>query len=81
MAQHTITISDEDNGLSIRVEGTGPMEDTLSGTLAKALVSVAKDAVIKASQAVKGECPCPRCRARREATDEASADDTKHTLH
>ncbi|WP_312929125.1 hypothetical protein [Stutzerimonas nitrititolerans] len=76
MAQHTITISDEGGGLSIRVEGDSALESSASGRIAKVLASVAEQA---AKAFMAGGCPCPKCQARREAAGQDA--ESKPTLH
>lgn len=77
MAKHTITVSDMDGGISIRVEGEGALESTASGRVVKTLIEVAGRAVAL----LGGECPCPKCQARREAEGQASSTESKPTLH
>lgn len=73
MAQHTITISDLDGGISIRHEGSGG-EETAAALLAKGLIEVAQGLLKKAT---KSPCQCPQCQAKREAT----TTEPKPTLH
>ncbi len=77
MAKHTITVSDMEGGISIRVEGDGALESTAAGRVVKTLVEVAGRVV--ALQA--GDCNCPKCQARREAEDKANPTESKPTLH
>jgi hypothetical protein len=77
MAQHTITVSDEDGGISIRVKSDGALESTAAGRVVKTLIEVAGRAVAL----LGGECPCQKCQARREAECQASSTESKPTLH
>jgi hypothetical protein len=77
MAKHTITVSDMEGGISIRVEGDGALESTAAGRVVKTLVEVAGRVV--ALQA--GDCTCPKCQARREAEGKANPTESKPTLH
>ena len=72
MAQHTITITDQDGGVAIRFEGNGPLEDTPSGLVVKALISVAQRVITEATEA---KCDCPKCQTKRNAAE------PKPTLH
>lgn len=78
MAQHTITISDEGGGLSIRVEGDSAMESSASGRIAKVLASVAEQA---AKAFMAGNCPSPKCQAKRDSTEQSDTNTPKPTLH
>lgn len=81
MAKHTITVSDMDGGISIRVEGDGALESTAAGRVVKALTEVAGRVVAAVSALQVGECPCSKCQARREAEAKANPAESKPTLH
>ncbi len=59
MAKHTITISDEDGGLSISMASTGPAT-SLAGMTALGLIEFVRSVAVK-----NGNCNCPQCQARR----------------
>lgn len=65
MAKHTITVSDEEGGISINLKREGS-RDTIAGAVALALIEHAKDAVLAAiKKAPKRDCPCAKCQAAR----------------
>lgn len=77
MAKHTITVSDEDGGISINLAREGS-RDTIAGAVALALIEHAKDAVLAAVKAAAksgSPCPCLKCQAER------TANTSKPTLH
>lgn len=80
MAQHTLTITDEDDGLTIKLASTATLNSTPAGTVVTSLLGVLAEAVATARSAA-GECPCPKCKARREAESEAVPVPNKRTLH
>lgn len=80
MAKHTITVSDMDGGVAIRVESDGSMESTAAGRVVQKLVEIA-GRVVAVVSAFQGECDCPKCRARREAEGQANPTESKPTLH
>lgn len=77
MAKHTITVSDMEGGISIRVEGDGALDSSAAGRVVKTLVEVAGRVV--ALQA--GDCMCPKCQARRKAEAQETPAESKPTLH
>lgn len=81
MAKHTITVSDMDGGISIRVEAEGPLESTAAGRVVKTLTDIAGKVVAAVSAFQGGECPCPRCQARRDAEGQTTPTESKPTLH
>ena len=81
MAKHTITVSDMDGGISIRVEGDGSLESTAAGRVVKTLTGIAGRVVAVVSALQGGECPCSKCQARREADAQPSPTEPKPTLH
>lgn len=83
MSKFTITITEESNGLSIILDGTGK-KDGPAAITALALLYVAKDIVPKAtkSAAEKGTCQCDKCQdARAEAQEQAPPTEGKPTIH
>lgn len=82
MAKHTITILDEDNGVSIRMEGQGG-HNTTAGIMAKTLSNLIPKLMVEAAKkaAELGNCPCPKCAAKRAATAKTDSTDSKPTLH
>ncbi|MCY1548255.1 hypothetical protein D9M68_843510 [compost metagenome] len=82
MAEYTLTIKDEDGGISILLAGKG-QTNTAAAFAAHALMglapSVIKGAVHTAAQ--HGNCPCPDCAARRAAQGDQNQTDPKPTLH
>ena len=81
MAKHTITVSDMEGGISIRVEGDGVLESSAAGRVVKTLIDVAGRAVAAASVLKGGECNCPRCQAQRDAESRGASTESKPTLH
>jgi len=75
MAEYTITIKDEDSAIAVSLGG-----DASAGTtatfVANALMRLVPEVVGGAARAAakRGNCPCPKCSAKREA-------DPKPTLH
>ncbi|MDO9625164.1 MAG: hypothetical protein Q7J46_14375 [Pseudomonas sp.] len=59
MAKHTITISDEDGGLSISMASTGPAT-SLAGMTALGMIELARSFAVR-----RGDCNCPQCQVRR----------------
>ncbi|OBY60439.1 hypothetical protein [Pseudomonas sp. AU12215] len=83
MSKFTITITEENDGLSILLDGTG-RKDGPAAITALALLHVAKDIVPKAtkSAAEKGTCQCDKCKAARaEAQEQAPSTKGKPTIH
>ncbi|WP_236199947.1 hypothetical protein [Pseudomonas pseudonitroreducens] len=83
MSKFTITITEESDGLSIMLDGTG-RKDGPAAITALALLHVAKDIVPKAtkSAAEKGTCQCDKCKAARaEAQEPAPSTEGKPTIH
>ena len=82
MAQHTITIIDEEGGVSVRMEGNGP-HDTTAGIVAKALSHLIPKLMVDAAKkaAELGNCPCQACADKRNATAQTESSDSKPTLH
>ncbi|AXR09980.1 hypothetical protein [Pseudomonas aeruginosa] len=82
MAEYTLTIKDEDGGISILLAGKG-QANTAAALAANALLGLAprlvQDAVRAAAQ--HSNCPCPNCAARRAAQDDQNQTDSKPTLH
>ena len=70
MAEHTITISDEDGGICIRLGSDGSL-DSMAGITAIGLMHLAKKlvpaAVKKATE--RGGCKCGNCQAARESME------------
>ena len=83
MSKFTITITEESDGLSIMLDGTG-RKDGPAAITALALLHVAKDIVPKATKcaAEKGTCQCDKCKAARtEAQEQAPSNEGKPTIH
>jgi hypothetical protein len=83
MSKFTITITEESDGLSILLDGTG-RKDGPAAITALALLYVAKDIVPKAtkSAAEKGTCQCDKCKAARaEAQQQPPSTEGKPTIH
>lgn len=78
MAQHIITISDEADGISIRLESKGP-QDSMAGITAQALIAWTKTAIPAAAKkaTLRGTCTCDGCKAMR-ALAEAETSPTIH---
>lgn len=79
MAQHTITVSDIEGGVSVQVESTG--ENTLSRLITKVMVNVAEKVITKVNSTKAGDCNCPACKATRNAAGQAESNEPKPTLH
>lgn len=71
MAEYTITISDQENGLSFSMIGPAPSNESDASKVALAMIHVAKDIAAKLGEkrgeTVRGRCGCPDCQARRDA--------------
>lgn len=83
MSKFTITITEESDGLSISLDGSGKKDGPAAAT-ALALFRVVQDIVPKAAKraAAKGNCQCDHCKAARaEAQGEVSAAEGKPTIH
>ena len=83
MSKFTITITEESNGLSIVLDGTG-RKDGPAAITALALLHVAKDIVPKAAKSAdeNGTCQCDTCKAARaEAQEQAPSTEGKPTIH
>ena len=74
MAEYTITIKDEESGVSIAMQGPSAIESPAEG-LAHSLVGVAPKILAKISEIVASKCDCERCQATRELNQ------SKPTLH
>ncbi|VXD04010.1 hypothetical protein [Pseudomonas sp. 9Ag] len=74
MAEYTITIKDEDGGISIAMAGPKASEST-AGQLAKHLLGVLPLAVAKIARSKAAPCDCDECKAARNPTP------TKPTIH
>ncbi|WP_281687595.1 hypothetical protein [Pseudomonas citronellolis] len=81
MGKFTITIAEEDGGLSIDMEGDG-QPGGVAGLTAMVLMRLAPDVVAKAARrASNKDCQCEKCKAAREEQAEASATEGKPTIH
>ncbi|MGQ7818803.1 hypothetical protein ACUTAH_24560 [Metapseudomonas furukawaii] len=82
MAEYTLTIKDEDGGISILLAGKG-QANTAAALAANALLGLAPRVVKGAVQAAArhGNCPCPDCAAKRAAQGDQNQTDPKPTLH
>lgn len=79
MAKHTITISDEDVGISIRVHRTGESNASLAGIVTSSLLNWIQKALPEAEKkaALFGTCTCDGCKAARAK----AATEAKPTIH
>lgn len=83
MSKFTITITEENNGLCISLDGTGRKNGPAAIT-ALALLRIAQEIVPKAarSAAENGTCECNKCKAARaEAQEQAPSTEGKPTIH
>lgn len=83
MSKFTITITEESDGLSISLDGSGKKDGPAAAT-ALALFRVVQDIVPKAAKraVVNGNCQCAQCKAARaEALGDTSATEGKPTIH
>ncbi|WP_160286854.1 hypothetical protein [Pseudomonas knackmussii] len=83
MSKFTITITEENGGLSICLDGTGK-KDGAAAVTALALLRLAQDIVPVAAKraAQKGDCQCEQCKAARaEVPAETSYPEGKPTIH
>lgn len=74
MAEYTITIRDEEAGVSVGIKGPAGVDSPASG-LAQSLVGVAPRLLAKIAEIATSKCDCDQCKAARELKD------TQPTLH
>lgn len=76
MAKHTLTVSDIDGGISIRVGGDDSLESSAAGRVVKMLIDLIGQAAADASALQADDCPCPQCQIRRAAEGLAAPQST-----
>lgn len=82
MAEYTITIKDENGAIGVALGGDTNIE-TAAGFVANALMRLVPDVVVGAARAAakRGNCPCLKCQAKRDAAGQAESNEPKPTLH
>ncbi|HEY1029775.1 MAG TPA: hypothetical protein VGE28_19350 [Pseudomonas sp.] len=82
MAELTITIKDENGAIGVALAGdTG--NETTAAFVAHALMRLVPEVVVGAARAAakRGNCPCTKCSAKRDAAGQAESNELKPTLH
>jgi hypothetical protein len=82
MAELTITIKDENGAIGVALAGDTDNETT-AAFVAHALVRLVPEIVVGAARAAakRGNCPCLKCSAKREAAGQTESNEPKPTLH
>lgn len=82
MAEFIITIKDEPGSFSVGLSGPDD-QLTTAFFLARALMRLVPEAAVSAARAAaaNGNCPCPKCSAKRETAGQAQSNEPKPTLH
>lgn len=82
MGEYTITIKDENGAVAVSLERLGD-KYTTAAFVARALMRLVPEVVDGAARAAarRGNCPCPKCSAKREAAGQAESNESKPTLH